>query len=156
MKNRHHWGLLCVVSASLVLSGCVRDLQGSTYSRGETRQVQQVEYGRVEAVSPVVIEGTQSGVGQLPGAIVGGIAGSAVGEGKGQEIFTVLGALGGAVLGSTIEENVTRAQGLELTLKMDSGKTLSIVQEVERVDAFQVGQRVRVLTQGRLARVSPE
>jgi outer membrane lipoprotein SlyB len=115
-----------------------------------------VEYGKVTAISPVVIEGTQSGVGQLPGAIVGGIAGSTMGEGKGQQIFTVLGALGGAVLGSTIEENATRSQGLELTLAMDSGKTLSIVQEVERVDAFQVGQRVRVLTQGRLARVSPE
>ena len=156
MKGIHHWVLLGLTSTTLVLSGCVRDLQGSTYSRGETRQVQQVEYGKVTAISPVVIEGTQSGVGQLPGAIVGGIAGSTMGEGKGQQIFTVLGALGGAVLGSTIEENATRTQGLELTLAMDSGKTLSIVQEVERVDAFQVGQRVRVLTQGRLVRVSPE
>lgn len=156
MKPFHQWIFLSLIASSTLLTGCVQDLQGSTYSRSEARQVQQVEYGRVEAVSPVVIEGNRSGLGQLPGAIVGGIAASSVGEGKGQEIFTVLGALGGAVLGSTIEERATRAQGLELTIQMDSGKTLSIVQEVERVDAFQVGQRVRVLTQGRLARVSAE
>ena len=34
---------------------------------------------------------------------------------------------------------------------MDSGKTLSIVQEVDSVNAFAKGQRVRVLTQGALA-----
>lgn len=55
-----------------------------------------------------------------------------------------------------IEEQATRAQGLELTIQMDSGKTLSIVQEVDSVNAFAKGQRVRVLTQGALARVSPE
>jgi outer membrane lipoprotein SlyB len=55
-----------------------------------------------------------------------------------------------------IEEKATRAQGLELTIKMDSGKTLSIVQEVDSINAFSEGQRVRVLTQGALARVSPE
>ena len=104
----------------------------------------------------MVIEGKQSGAGQLPGAIIGGVAGSSVGEGKGQQIFTILGAVGGAVVGSMIEEQATRTQGLELTIKMDSGKTLSIVQEVDNVNVFREGQRVRVLTQGALARVSPE
>jgi outer membrane lipoprotein SlyB len=104
----------------------------------------------------VVIEGKHSGAGQLPGAIIGGIAGSSVGEGKGQQIFTILSAVGGVFVGSMIEERATRSQGLELSIKMDSGKTLSIVQEVDNVDAFREGQRVRVLTQGALARVSPE
>ena len=105
---------------------------------------------------PCGVEGKQSGAGQLPGAIIGGVAGSSVGEGKGQQIFTILGAVGGAVVGSMIEEQTTRTQGLELTINMDSGKTLSIVQEVDNVNVFREGQRVRVLTQGALARVSPE
>jgi len=138
------------------ITGCVSSLQGSTYSRSEARQVQKVEFGTVLSTNPVVIEGKQSGAGQLPGAIIGGVAGSSVGEGKGQEIFKILGAVGGAVVGSKIEEKATRAQGLELTIKMDSGKILSIVQEVNSVNAFSAGQRVRVLTQGALARVSPE
>ena len=138
------------------LTGCVSGLQGSTYSRSEARQVQEVEFGTVLSTNPVVIEGRQSEAGQLPGAIIGGVAGSSVGQGKGQEIFTILGAVGGAVVGSMIEEKATRAQGLELTIQMDSGKTLSIVQEVSSVNDFGRGQRVRVLTQGALARVSPE
>ncbi len=77
-------------------------------------------------------------------------------RGTGGEIFPGRGAVGGAVVGSMIEEKATRAQGLELTIKMDSGKTLSIVQEVDSVNSFIAGQRVRVLTQGALARVSPK
>lgn len=151
--------ILTAISISLLtlgLTGCVSGLQGSTYSRSEARQVQEVEFGTVLSTNPVVIEGKQSGAGQLPGAIIGGVAGSSVGEGKGQQIFTILGAVGGAVVGSMIEEQATRLQGLELTIKMDSGKTLSIVQEVDNVNVFREGQRVRVLTQGALARVSPE
>ena len=151
--------ILTAISISLLtlgLTGCVSGLQGSTYSRSEARQVQEVEFGTVLSTNPVVIEGKQSGAGQLPGAIIGGVAGSSVGEGKGQQIFTILGAVGGAVVGSMIEEQATRTQGLELTIKMDSGKTLSIVQEVDDVNVFREGQRVRVLTQGALARVSPE
>ena len=151
--------ILTAISISLLtvgLTGCVSGLQGSTYSRSEARQVQEVEFGTVLSTNPVVIEGKQSGAGQLPGAIIGGVAGSSVGEGKGQQIFTILGAVGGAVVGSIIEEQATRTQGLELTIKMDSGKTLSIVQEVDNVNVFREGQRVRVLTQGALARVSPE
>ena len=113
-------------------------------------------FGVVLSTKPVVIEGNRSGIGQLPGAIIGGVAGSSVGDGKGQEIFTVLGAVGGAILGQQIEEQATRAQGLELTIQLDSGRTLSIVQEVDSVDAFREGQRVKVLTQGALARVSAE
>lgn len=150
-----------VISISTILltfglTGCISGLQGTNYSRAEARQVQDVEFGTIFSTTPVVIEGQQEGWGELPGAIVGGIAGSSRGEGKGQEIFTILGAVGGAVLGSVIEEKVTRAQGLELTIKMDSGKTLSIVQEVDDIHQFQKGQRVRVLMQGALARVSPE
>ena len=151
--------ILTAISISLLtvgLTGCVSGLQGSTYSRSEARQVQEVEFGTVLSTNPVVIDGKQSGAGQLPGAIIGGVAGSSVGEGKGQQIFTILGAVGGAVVGSMIEEQATRTQGLELTIKMDSGKTLSIVQEVDNVNVFREGQRVRVLTQGALARVSPE
>ena len=151
--------ILTAISISLLtvgLTGCVSGLQGSTYSRSEARQVQEVEFGTVLSTNPVVIEGKQSGAGQLPGAIIGGVAGSSVGEGKGQQIFTILGAVGGAVVGSMIDEQATRTQGLELTIKMDSGKTLSIVQEVDNVNVFREGQRVRVLTEGALARVSPE
>ena len=144
-------GLVC-----FGLIGCVSGLQGSSYSRSEARRVQEVEFGVVLSTKPVIIEGRRTDWGEVSGVIIGGIAGSSVGEGKGQEIATTLGAIGGAVVGSVVEERATRAQGLELTIKIDSGKTLSIVQEVDDISQFQKGQRVRVLVQGALARVSPE
>ena len=144
-------GLVC-----FGLIGCVAGLQGSSYSRSEARKVQEVEFGVVLSTKPVIIEGRRTDWGEVSGVIIGGIAGSSVGEGKGQEIATTLGAIGGAVVGSVVEERATRAQGLELTIKIDSGKTLSIVQEVDDISQFQKGQRVRVLVQGALARVSPE
>ena len=144
-------GLVC-----FGLIGCVAGLQGSSYSRSEARKVQEVEFGAVLSTKPVVIEGRRTDWGELSGVIIGGVAGSSIGEGKGQEIAATLGAIGGAVVASVAEEKATRAQGLELTIKMDSGKTLSIVQEVDDINQFQKGQRVRVLMQGALARVSPE
>ncbi len=147
------------LSISLIcfgLTGCVSGLEGSSYSRSEARQIQQVEFGAILSTKPVIIEGQRTDWGELSGVIIGGIAGSSVGEGKGQEIATTLGAIGGAVVASVAEEKATRAQGLELTVKMDSGKILSIVQEVDEINQFQKGQRVRVLMQGTLARVSPE
>ena len=147
------------LSISLVcfsLTGCISGLEGSSYSRSEARQIQQVEFGAILSTKPVIIEGQRSDWGELSGVIIGGIAGSSVGEGKGQQIATTLGAIGGAVAASVVEEKATRVQGLELTVKMDSGKILSIVQEVDEINQFQKGQRVRVLMQGSLARVSPE
>ena len=144
-------GLVC-----FSLTGCVSGLEGSSYSRSEARQIQQVEFGAILSTKPVIIEGQRTDWGELSGVIIGGIAGSSVGEGKGQQIATTLGAIGGAVAASVVEEKATRVQGLELTVKMDSGKILSIVQEVEEINQFQKGQRVRVLMQGSLARVSPE
>ena len=144
-------GLVC-----FSLTGCVSGLEGSSYSRSEARQIQQVEFGAILSTKPVIIEGQRTDWGELSGVIIGGIAGSSVGEGKGQQIATTLGAIGGAVAASVVEEKATRVQGLELTVKMDSGKILSIVQEVDAINQFQKGQRVRVLMQGSLARVSPE
>ena len=58
------------------------------------------------------------------------------------------------IAASVVEEKATRVQGLELTVKMD-WKILSIVQEVDEINQFQKGQRVRILMQARLL-VSPE
>ena len=133
-------GFICGIGIlSLTLMGCVSGLQGSSYSRSEALQIQDVEFGILLSTRPVVIQGTQSEKGQFPGAIIGGVAGSSIGEGKGKEIFMILGAVGGAVIGSMVEEKATRTQGLELSIRLDSSRIISIVQEVETVNEFQKG-----------------
>ena len=52
-------GIETVLIGLLALSsGCMSTLSGESYSREEARKVQRVEFGRIEYVRPVVIEGT--------------------------------------------------------------------------------------------------
>ncbi|WP_286239343.1 glycine zipper 2TM domain-containing protein [Neptuniibacter halophilus] len=139
---------------SVLLTGCVSNLSGTTYSRAEARQVQQVQYGVVQSAQPVVIEGTSGFVGGATGAVVGGIAASNIGGGRGKDIATVLGAVAGGVAGKQAEERFTRAQGQEITVRLDNGNTVSVVQEVGEGPLFSPGDRVRVLSGRGAARVT--
>jgi len=86
--------------------------------------------------------------------VVGGIAGNQVGGGSGRDLATVVGAVAGGVVGQRIEKSVTTRQGQELTIRLDSGRVVSVVQEVENGQFFRPGERVRVLGQGATLRVT--
>ena len=97
-----------------------------------------MQYGQVLSVTPVVIEGrTNSPLGAGAGAVIGGVAGSKVGGGSGRTIATVLGAVAGGVLGQKAEENLTRKQGQEITVELESSRIISVVQEVSGNGIFQ-------------------
>jgi uncharacterized protein YcfJ len=82
----------------------------------------QDEQGRVISTTPVVqqfvvprqvcqeqvvtVPGQKSGAGALMGGIAGGAMGNAVGDGSGRALATMLGVIGGAVLGNNIEGSV--------------------------------------------------
>lgn len=151
MKNSIFLLFLLVATG---LSGCASDLSGESYSRSEARTVQQVEYGIIKHLRPVKIEGTKTPIGSGAGAAVGGIAGSSIGGGKGSYIMTVIGAVAGGMAGAAIEEGVTRAQGVEITVKLDNGQTIAIVQALSPNERYSVGERVRVLYAGQNTRVS--
>ena len=146
--------LLAVALAAvttLALNGCASQ-SGSTYSRSQTRGEMHVRMGVVESVRQVAIEGTQSGVGTVAGGVVGGIAGSNVGQGRGSTIGSVLGAVLGGVAGNAIEEKTTKKDGLEITIKLDSGQFIAVTQEAD--EQFRAGERVRVLSGSGTTRVS--
>ena len=136
----------------LVLAGCAGSQSGSAYSRSQTRGEMNVRMGVVEAVRQVTIEGTQSGVGAVAGGAVGGVAGSTVGKGKGSTIGSVVGAVIGGVAGQAIEERTTKKEGLEITVKLDSGQLIAVTQEAD--EQFQAGDRVRILSGSGVTRVS--
>ena len=141
--------LLLVIAA---LSGCASGLSGSTYTRDQARQVEDVRMATVTSVREVLIEGTKSPVGTAAGAIVGGIAGSNVGGGKGSAVGTVLGTVAGGVVGSAIEEGATRQPATEITVKFDDGRMIAVTQAGD--EKFQPGDRVRVLTGSGVTRIS--
>ena len=136
----------------LLLSACAGGVGGETYSRDQTRVAQEVRMGVVEAVREVKIEGTKSGVGTMAGAAVGSVAGSEIGRGKGAVIGSILGAVAGGVGGAAAEEGATRQKGVEITVKLDEGRTIAIVQAAD--EEFKVGDRVRILSGGGTTRVS--
>jgi len=103
-----------------------------------------VRFGVVESVREVRITPHDTGVGTAGGAALGMVAGSNVGGGSGQ----VAGAIGGAILGGIIGNNIERSAnehpGIEITVLLDSGRYISIVQGAE--EPFRAGERVRILS----------
>ena len=140
------------VLAAAMLAGCAEGLGGGSYTRDEVRREQNVRMGMVESVRQVQIEGSRTIVGPAAGAVVGGIAGSTLGGGRGSDIAAVLGAVAGGVAGQSIEQGATRRTGVEITVKLDSGALVAIVQEAD--EAFKAGDRVRILSDGRTSRVT--
>ena len=144
--------LAVAMVATLALSGCASGLGSSDYSRSQARTVQEVQTGVVMNVRNVRIEGTKTPVGTVAGAAVGGLAGSQVGGGNGQIAGAVLGAVLGGVAGSAVEEKTTSQNGVEITVRLDSGRTIAVTQGAD--EQFRVGDRVRVISGGGTTRVT--
>lgn len=144
--------LLAIAALSLFLGACASSNSGNVYSRDEARRVQTVKMGVVESVRQVKLEGTKSQVGTIAGGVVGGVAGSTIGHGKGSAIGAVIGAVAGGLAGSAIEEGVTRKDALEITVKLENGTLVAVVQEAD--DQFAPGDRVRLVESGGTTRVT--
>jgi len=136
----------------LTLAACAGSQSGSAYSRSQTRGEMLVRMGVVESVRTVTIEGTQSGVGVVAGGVLGGIAGSNVGHGSGSTAGAVLGAVLGGVAGQAIEEKTSKKEGLEITIKLDTGQIIAVTQEAD--ETFHPGERVRILSGDGVTRIS--
>jgi outer membrane lipoprotein SlyB len=137
------WGLAAVL-LTVTVAGCApRSMSGDVYSRERAQMIQTIEYGEVLEVRSILIEGTKSGLGALGGGVLGGALGSGVGRGAGSTIAVVGGAIIGWVAGSAVEEGATRQPGVEVTIRMDTGQTIALVQGID--PPVYAGDRVRIL-----------
>jgi len=144
---------LIAVLLGLGLAGCASQQTGDVYTRDEARQPATVQSGTVVALRPVTIEGTKSPFGAAAGSIAGGIAASTIGGGRGSAISAVIGAVAGGLLGGAAEEGVTRAQGVELIIRLDNGSERAYVQALQENERFSVGEKVRIISTGSNSRV---
>jgi uncharacterized protein YcfJ len=79
-----------------------------------TPVVQQVAVPRqVCSNEAVAVQQPKSGAGAVMGALAGGAAGNAVGQGGGKAVATMLGIMGGAILGDRIEGGGTSVQNVQ-------------------------------------------
>ena len=127
----------------LVIAACAESRSGNVYTRDQARTAMTVLTGRVTGVQPVQIEGTKSPVGVIAGGAGGAALGSTIGGGSGRTVATVLGGLAGAAGGAIAEEQITKKDGLEISVQLSSGETIAVVQEAD--EQFAVGESVRVL-----------
>jgi outer membrane lipoprotein SlyB len=133
------------------LSGCATSSSPNTFTRSEVGRVQTVEAGTVTAIREVTIQNDSRGVATATGAVLGGLAGNMVGGGRGRTAATVGGVVAGGAAGNAIAG--TTRPGVEITVRLESGRTVAVVQEGSQ-DQFRVGDAVRVSSDGVTTRVA--
>lgn len=98
----HHLPRLLLATLALTAIGAQAQEVGKVIS--STPVIQQVGVPRqVCNESQVVSPGQKSGAGAAMGALAGGAVGNQVGQGSGRALATMIGLVGGAVLGDHIE-----------------------------------------------------
>ena len=146
---------LAAMLAVVSLAGCANpSASGGVYSYQQAQQVQLVQPGTVLSARPITIQASyNSGAGMAAGTAIGGLAGSAIGNHKGSYIAAALGALFGGLDGNSVERTVSKASGLEIVVRLDSGQTQAVAQEADI--PLKPGQRVNVLSGAGATRVVP-
>jgi outer membrane lipoprotein SlyB len=130
--------------AILVSAGCANpSLSGDVYSRSDAGRAMQAHDGTVRALRRVTIEGEPTALGTSGGGLVGYSLGRVIGSGSGSRVAGAVGGVAGAVAGQQVEKSVTTENGLEITVDMDRGDVLVIVQSDDVL--FSAGEPVRVL-----------
>lgn len=143
---------LIAVAAVAVLAGCTTT-SPDVVSRNDAQRLSTVVDAVVLSTRPVVVEGTQSGIGATAGGVVGGVAGSSVGGRREALAVGVIGAVVGGVVGNVVERASTREEALEILVQLRSGERRSVVQAAAS-ETFAPGDAVILVTTGGKVRVT--
>lgn len=116
----------------------------------------QVEFGTVQQSRLITKTTGTAHQGTRPlrtigAAALGAVVGNQFGGGSGQTIATTVGAVAGAEASRRRQSELGAVQGehsVELQIKTDGGKLLSVVQDQDPKLSFNKGDRVRILTSG--------
>lgn len=151
MKSKHALSFVAV-GLSTVIAGCTLPSSRRTIPAAQANVLQRTELGTVTSVREVNIEGTRGQIGMYGGGLIGGAVASG-GRGVGGAVVQATGAVAGAIAGQAVEEAATRKRAQEITIRLDDGSTVTIVQEAS-TGLFMDGDRVRVSNDGGHARVA--
>lgn len=128
------------------LSGCAAHYHGPPpgyYGHPGAHYGPPAGFGTVESVQMVAGPGGTSGSGAIVGAIIGGVIGHQFGGGRGNDVATVAGALGGAAIGNEVERsNNPGREYLRVVVRMENGAYRTVPQPPGT--DLRPGDRVRV------------
>ncbi|WP_299014300.1 glycine zipper 2TM domain-containing protein [uncultured Photobacterium sp.] len=121
------------------------------YNRNEARTVNEVVFGEVDSVRYIthqeVINSQRNGWETLLGGVIGGLIGNQFGGGTGREVATAVGAVAGASIAHNRQptQKVVNYRLVELLIKVDDGRLIDVIQDVDQQMLFQRGDGVRIL-----------
>ena len=101
------------------------------------------ECGVIESVHEVDAKGKGSGLGAVGGGVVGGLLGNQVGAGRGKDVMTVVGVVGGALAGNEVEKRVKTTKSYEVTVRLNDGSSRVI--SVAGLQTWHTGDKVKVV-----------
>ncbi|MDH4377863.1 MAG: glycine zipper 2TM domain-containing protein [Ramlibacter sp.] len=140
-----------IVAAALLATGCANypPMGGQSPATTVSTNSPSLVYGRVASIE-YVPPGTQtSRNANIIGAVVGGVAGAALGHtiggGSGRDVATVLGGVAGAAVGSQVGRNAsgtTTTPSYRVSVQSDQGGVYTY--EVATAGELRVGDRVQV------------
>jgi outer membrane lipoprotein SlyB len=97
----------------------------------------------IEDVRVTEKAGSASGVGAVGGAVVGGVLGHQVGAGRGKDVATVLGVLGGGLAGNQIEKSAKTTKEYQIVVRYEDGTKGLFVQATP--PNWRIGDKVRII-----------
>lgn len=154
MLKRHYF--VWLAAAVLLIAGCAQTQNQNTYRYDEVGKSSAISFGTVIAIREIDIIGRNTGVGSTVGAAAGAGAGSYVGSGSGELWAIGAGLVLGAVAGAAAEQAMADSKGMEYTVTLETGITLTVAQNIAATDApIGIGQRVIVQNTGGYQRVLP-
>lgn len=141
---------VCFILAISLLTACSshssRRYDDRSYSQHRIHKAPRhnEQYGRVSSIEILTVESHNTGGGAILGAIIGGVAGHQMGGGgRGRDVTTGVGAIGGAIAGNHIERRNRRDSEIyRVTVNFDNGRLQQF--DYREVDDLQVGDRVKV------------
>jgi outer membrane lipoprotein SlyB len=140
---------LCLLAA---LAGC-STTSPDVVSKNEAQRLANVSDAVVLSTRPVVVEGSQSGIGAAAGSVAGGIAGASVGGRREAMAVGVIGAVVGGVVGNAVERFSTREDAIEVLVQLRNGERRSVVQ-ARGTETLNPGDPVILVTSGGKVRVT--
>lgn len=101
------------------------------------------ECGVIASITPVKEKAQGSGAGAVIGAIAGGVVGHQFGGGRGKDVATAAGAIGGGFAGNEIEKRARATTHYAIGVNMENGSFQTV--NVNDPAGLSAGARVRVV-----------
>ncbi|CAH2925398.1 MAG: 17 kDa surface antigen [uncultured Paraburkholderia sp.] len=98
--------------------------------------------GEVVAINTVQSPEPTTGLGALGGAVAGGLVGNQIGGGRGRILTTIAGAVGGGLAGNGIEHAVRKQTTYQVQVRMQDGGYRNF--DYQTQPPVQIGERVHV------------